>query len=144
MAMINIIVAVNKKGYIGKDNKLMWHNTEDLQLFKNITKDGIVVMGRKTWDSLPTKPLPNRENIVLTRNKEFNIDDFRDGKTYWIIGGEEIYNLFLPYTDNVYVSKIDNDDIGDKSFDLTYVKENFEKKVIRYAKTFKQNIYARV
>lgn len=155
--MINIIVAVNKKNYIGKDNSLMWHNPEDLQLFKSLTKGQILIMGRKTWDSLPKKPLPERYSIVVSRTitdrgENFHFDDSildpkileflsKDSKTYWVIGGEEMYKLFLPYANMVYVSKIDNDEEGDAKFDMDFVKENFILRATRYAKTFKQKIY---
>ena len=65
--MVKIIVAVDKKGAIGKNNDLLYTIKEDLKNFKELTSGNIVVMGRNTWDSLPIKPLPNRTNIVLTK-----------------------------------------------------------------------------
>ena len=65
---IHIIWAQDNNGGIGKDNKLPWHISEDLINFKKITSIHTIIMGRKTWDSLPKKPLPNRRNIVLSSN----------------------------------------------------------------------------
>lgn len=156
--MLNIIVAVNNKGYIGKGNKLMWHNKEDLQLFKKITEGDTLIMGRKTWESLPVKPLPNRKSIILSnkdtggdKSYQFVSGDFltslntlkKSSEIYWVIGGEEIYRQFLPYVDLVYVSFINNDEEGDTKFDIEYVKQNMTCKIIRYCKTIKQKIYAR-
>ena len=72
--MISIIVAVSKNGAIGKNNDLLWHISDDLKRFKAITSEHTVVMGTKTYESLPFKPLPNRENIVITRNKDLHFE----------------------------------------------------------------------
>ncbi|KKQ28677.1 MAG: hypothetical protein A3H17_02250 [Candidatus Levybacteria bacterium RIFCSPLOWO2_12_FULL_37_14] len=69
---ISAIAAIGKNRELGKDNKLLWHIQEDLQRFREITKGHPVIMGRKTWESLPVKPLPNRTNIVVTRNPSFS------------------------------------------------------------------------
>lgn len=69
---ISIIAAIGKNRELGKDNKLIWHIKEDLQRFKDLTSGHPIIMGRKTWDSLPFKPLPNRKNIIVTRDKTFN------------------------------------------------------------------------
>ena len=66
---IHLIWAQDENGGIGVNGKLPWHISEDLRNFKSITNDSIIIMGRKTWDSLPFKPLPNRFNIILTRSK---------------------------------------------------------------------------
>ena len=68
--MLSIIVAIAKNNVIGKDNKLIWHLPEDLKRFKLLTQEKIVVMGKKTWDSLQKKPLPNRLNIIIS-NKHY-------------------------------------------------------------------------
>lgn len=135
----------------------MWHNPEDLKLFKFLTKGSTLIMGRKTWDSLPKKPLPDRYSIIISktikdRGDNFHFDDSilnpkvleflsKDTKTYWVVGGEEMYKIFLPYANMVYVSKIDNDEEGDAKFDMNFVKENFTLRATRHAKTFKQKIY---
>lgn len=153
--MINIIVAINKKGYIGRDNKLMWHNSEDLKLFKQMTLGKTLIMGRKTWESLPTRPLRGRQNIIITTTENFkglgydtwgtvDFDFLKNAEEeYWVIGGENIYNQFLPYADKVFVSIIDDYTEGDKKFDYQWVKDNMTCKLIKYGKTFKQKIYER-
>ena len=70
--MISIIAAVSKNGVIGVDNKLPWNLPEDLKRFKELTTNNVVIMGRKTYESIG-KPLPNRINIVITRNEDFSV-----------------------------------------------------------------------
>lgn len=106
--MIKIIVAVDEKGAIGRNNELLYHIKDDLKNFKSLTSGNVVVMGRNTWESLPIKPLPNRENIVLTTtNKELNgakvINSFDELENYlkdtekdiYIMGGASIYNQVM-------------------------------------------------
>lgn len=109
---IAIIVAIDAKNGIGKDNDLLWHLPNDMKFFKEKTTDNIVVMGRKNFESIPEKfrPLPHRENVILTRNQEFKADNclvfhsfedvmdrFNDeeDRTMFIIGGGEIYKQAL-------------------------------------------------
>ena len=130
---ISIIAAVAQNGVIGKDNDLVWHLPDDMRFFSTKTKGHIVVMGRKNWDSIPLKyrPLPNRENIILTRNKEFRTDGaevfdslekaiIHSNKTpekeIFIIGGSEIYKLALPYTYRMYLTEIAESFEGDTYF----------------------------
>ena len=111
--MIRLIVAYDRNRGIGKDNQLVWKQSADLKRFKDITSGKTVVMGRKTFDSIG-KPLPNRNNIVLTRTKFeipgvnviTDIEQITD-KEYFVIGGSEIYNLFLNRADEIYVTIID-------------------------------------
>ena len=128
-----IIVAVDEKGGIGKDNKIPWNYPEDLQYFSEITKGNgknSVIMGRKTWDSLPKKykPLPHRNNIVLSKvgyskkNCDTEIDFYDEN---WVIGGSQIYNLFLPEVSHIYLTKIPGDYNCDTFFDISYLKKNF-------------------
>lgn len=151
--MINIIVAVNNKGYIGKNNRLMWHNSEDLKLFKSMTEGKTLVMGRKTWESLPVKPLKNRYSIIVSKELDIRGENFHciscldvqamaeSGETYWVIGGEDIYKQFLPFAKFVHISKIDDNQEGDVKFPLDVIKERFTCRIIRYGKTFKQYMY---
>ena len=118
--MISAIVAVDDNWGIGYNGDLLEHIPEDLKYFKALTTGQVVVMGRKTWDSLPKKPLPNRINYVITReakasNEEVSYFDMNCIKMvmqkqtdyeYFIIGGGEIYNQLLPLCDRVYVTKI--------------------------------------
>src|SRR5664280_2468087 len=73
--MISIIVAVSEDWGIGKDNELLWHISEDLKRFKRLTLGNIVIMGKRTWESLPRRPLPGRKNIVLTDNPDETLED---------------------------------------------------------------------
>ena len=119
--ILSLIVAIGKNGEIGKDNSLLWHLPEDMKNFVKLTKNKTVIMGRKTYDSIG-KPLPNRENIVLTRNALFtadgiqvfhNVDSIRkhlvknNVKEAVVMGGAGVYELFLPLVDTIYLSKVD-------------------------------------
>ena len=131
---INIIAALSKNRVIGINNRLPWNIPEDLEYFKRLTsgKNQAVVMGRKTWDSLPIKPLPNRRNWVLTKSNVHSVmpgalvmkdydDVIRMKKMYddiWIIGGESIYRYYIrqPYIDKLYLTEIDAEIKGDTYF----------------------------
>lgn len=119
--MIRAILACDDEWGIGRDNTLPWpHNPADLKWFKDCTHGGIVVMGANTWKSLPRKPLPGRENVVITRRDDVEADvvcDLRSfnkirpqmeaqGKEIWIIGGAFIVNQLLPYIDEIWLSRI--------------------------------------
>ena len=121
--MISAIVAVDNNWGIGYNGDLLEHIPEDLKYFKALTTGHVVVMGRKTWDSLPKKPLPNRINYVITReaktsNEEVSYFDMNCIKMmmqkqtdyeYFVIGGGEIYEKLLPFCNRVYVTKIYKD-----------------------------------
>jgi dihydrofolate reductase len=109
--MLGMIVACDRNGAIGKGGDLPWKQSTDLQHFKNVTMDSNLIMGRKTWESLPGK-LPGREHFVLSRSKEFenvNKIDFEEALEMdgWIIGGGEIYKLFLPHVKILHRTIID-------------------------------------
>ena len=119
--MINIIVAYDKNNAIGKDNKLVWRQSNDLKRFKLLTTDQIVVMGRKTYDSIG-RALPKRINIVISRNnididnvKIINSIDLKEvikesidlKKEIFILGGGEIYKQLMPVADYIYATEID-------------------------------------
>jgi dihydrofolate reductase len=117
--MISIIVAVSEDYGIGKDNELLWHIPDDLKRFKNLTYGQSVIMGKKTWESLPKKPLPGRKNIVLTDDPHECIDcsitaySIKDAlgkcgkdEEIFIIGGGSIYKQFLPFADRLYVTHV--------------------------------------
>lgn len=114
---LSIIVAIAQNQAIGRNNDLIWHISDDLKRFKSLTSGHPVIMGRKTWDSLPKKPLPKRRNIVLTHDPDFHpegadvahtiqqaIELIRDEEETFIMGGSAIYNLFLPFTQRLYVT----------------------------------------
>jgi dihydrofolate reductase len=130
--MINMIVCKNNFDYIGKDNKMLYHIPKDLAFFKRKTVNHVIIMGRKTFESLPGL-LPNREHWVITRDPSFNkarsfnsIDDVLEAidpnVDYYIIGGGEIYKQFMPYADCLYITEVDDFKVGDVRFpsiDLT-------------------------
>ena len=114
---VGLIWAQSTSGVIGRDGTIPWHLPEDLARFKTLTMGHTVVMGRRTWDSLPARfrPLPGRRNVVLTRNRGFDapgaevvgsIDDAIDDQT-WVIGGSEIYHLALPAATRCEVTEVE-------------------------------------
>jgi len=130
MKPISIIVAVAENNVIGKDNQLIWHLPEDMKYFKQTTAGHTVVMGRKTWDSLRIKPLPNRRNIVVTSQNrmiegaevvnsiEAAVALCEGEAECFVIGGETIYRQFLPYTNKLYLTKVHSDFEGDTFFEM--------------------------
>ena len=144
--MIKAIFAIDEANGIGKNNKMPWpFNKEDLKLFKQRTTNQIVVMGKGTWDSsdMPT-PLPNRTNIVVSNSKNQIRDadivlsgpvdlmaDYlkslskKSGKDVFIIGGAQILNLFKPYIEYVYLTKINGSYQCDVKLDLDCFLERF-------------------
>lgn len=130
---IAIIFAMAKNGVIGNNGQIPWHLPEDLKFFKEVTMGETVIMGRKTWESIPDKfkPLVGRDNIVLTKQQDFKLTDPKHSsvlvvnsieeaiskahpdKTIWIIGGSEIYNLAIPFADYIAVTEIDIEPQGD-------------------------------
>ena len=127
--MISFVVAVSRNGVIGNDGGLPWRISTDLKRFKEITMGKPVVMGRKTWESLPRKPLPGRRNIMITRQQGYEApgaDVVRSPKEavklcandpeIAIIGGGEIYRLFWPLVDRLYLTEVDLDVTGDTHF----------------------------
>ena len=137
---ISIIAAVSKNQIIGKDNQLVWNLQKDMKYFSNVTKGHSVIMGRRNWDSIPKKwrPLPQRKNIILSKNKELNIRGATVTNTIeeaieisrsnnddeiFIIGGGEIYNLGIPLSDKLYITEIHSKVDGDTYFPVWNKKE---------------------
>jgi dihydrofolate reductase len=125
---LHLIYARARNGTIGKDNQMPWHLPEDLAHFKRVTLGQPVIMGRKTWDSLPARfrPLPGRLNIVITRQPEWQADGALraasieaamrlcgDAPNAWIMGGAEIYRQAEPLASSAVVTEIDHDYEGD-------------------------------
>ena len=117
--MISIIVAIAENMAIGKNNELLWHIPADLKRFKRITSGHPVIMGKRTWESLPRRPLPNRRNIVITDilgeqidgcELAWSIDEAvakcRPEDENFIIGGALVYRQFLPFTDRLYLTLV--------------------------------------
>lgn len=127
---ISIIACQANNGVIGKDNKLPWHLPEDLKFFKKITSGQSVIMGYRTWESLPFKPLKNRKNFVFCREGTvlvdnpdvepvFDLDKFllrTDINNIFVIGGETLYKLFIDKADEIYLTQIAEDIDGDTYF----------------------------
>ena len=125
---LHLIYARARNGTIGKDGQMPWHLPEDLAHFKRVTLGQPVIMGRKTWDSLPARfrPLPGRLNIVITRQSDWHaegalragsIDEAMrlcgDAPAAWIMGGAEIYRQAEPLASTAVVTEIDADFDGD-------------------------------
>lgn len=117
--MISIIVAVSDDLGIGKNNDLLWHLPEDMKRFKMLTTGNTVIMGKRTWESLPRRPLTNRKNVVITdipgecfegAVTAYSIEDAisvcKDDKEVFIIGGGSIYRQFIPLADRLYITHV--------------------------------------
>ena len=125
---INMIFARSANGVIGKNNAMPWHLPEDLAHFKKLTLGSPVIMGRKTWDSLPAKfrPLPGRTNVVITRQTDWQAEGAQTASSLqdalalcqtsneiWIIGGAQIYAQAEPQATRIEMTYIDKDFEGD-------------------------------
>jgi dihydrofolate reductase len=109
---------MDKKGLIGAGDKLPWHLPSDLRFFRDTTLGQTVVMGSKTYASLG-RPLPNRKNIVLSRSGEYTVKDviaMAASENVFIIGGAEIYKIFIPFADQMIITHIDAEFNGDVYF----------------------------
>mgnify|MGYP003408311979 FL=1 len=126
--MVSIIVAIAQNGTIGDKNSLLWHIKEDMRFFRTTTSGHAVVMGRKTFESLGSRPLPKRTNIVITRaDREFEgaltahsleeaIRLAEGDEEIFIIGGAQIYREALRIADRMYITRVMHDYEGDTSF----------------------------
>ena len=128
MNQTTIVVAISSNNAIGKDNQLLWHLPADLKHFKNITSGHTIVMGRKTYDSIG-KPLPNRRNIVITRQKGLQLEGVevvnsldealaicKEENQVFIIGGAEIYKTALPLTHKIELTRVHQEFEADAFF----------------------------
>ena len=130
MTRINLVFARSTNGVIGVSNTLPWHLPEDMAHFRKLTSSAPVIMGRKTWDSLPARfrPLPNRVNVVVTRQAEWFAEgavrvtglpeaialcEGRQAPEAWVIGGAQIYEAAMPFADRAIITEIDHDFAGD-------------------------------
>lgn len=131
MSVLTLIAAIARNGVIGQDNRLPWHLPEDQQHFRRTTLGAPVIMGRATWDSLPPRwrPLPGRRNIVLTRQAHWQAEGAQPVHTLaqalaataqaqrvFVIGGAAIYALALPHADELVLTEIQRDFVGDSHF----------------------------
>ena len=128
---ISLVAALARGGVIGRDNSIPWRIPADLARFREITMGHPVVMGRKTWDSIPARfrPLPGRRNIVVTRNRKWYGDGAEpvgsleaalelagDDAEVFVIGGAQIYAAALPFADELLLTEIDAEFDGDTLF----------------------------
>ena len=139
-----IIVAISDNNAIGRDNALLWHISEDLKFFRRTTLGCPVIMGRKTFDSIG-KPLPNRRNIILSRSLEkidgcevysdvenLLADPTLKHEKIFIMGGGEIYRLFLPLAKRIFLTHVEVEIAGDTTFPeigeewIEYSRESFK------------------
>jgi dihydrofolate reductase len=131
MSPIALVVAVADNGVIGANGQIPWHVPEDMRRFKTLTMGLPCVMGRRTWGSLPRKPLPGRTNIVLTRDRHFAgagaivVHTLEDGflrateerpREIMVLGGSDIYAQALPRADRIYLTQIHGVFAGDADF----------------------------
>ena len=162
--MITIIAAISENNALGKNNQLIWHLPEDLKRFKKLTSGHCVIMGRKTFESLPKMhPLPNRHNIVITKNKAFKTDGVttchsieealkksNHDKQPFIIGGGEIYKEAMGFTQKIELTKIHETFDADTFFPIIDLKkwklvnEEFHKKTSEVAFGFSYLTYIKI
>ena len=150
---INLIAAIGRNGELGANGKLVWHNRDDKRRFKQLTNDNVVIVGKRTFDGdLGGHSLANRINIVLTSsalNYDVNADDF--GKLYYVnnpatalqlarsfkkdvfvIGGSQIYNIFLPHVEKMYITHVDQEfPEADTYFHIPIPEWEIEKSVVK-------------
>ncbi len=140
---LTLIAAISENNALGKDNQLIWHLSEDLKRFKRLTNGHAIIMGRKTFESLP-KALPNRKNIILTQNTTYQANDawvvhsieaaltLTEGDPQpFVIGGGQIYQLFLPFAKRIELTLVHHHFEADTFFpelDLKYWKQIHEEK----------------
>jgi dihydrofolate reductase len=122
---VGMVWAQARGGVIGADGALPWHLPEDSALFRRLTTGSTVVMGRRTWESLPElfRPLPGRVNVVLTSDRSWAADGaltaasvdavLAEHEDFWVIGGQAVYAEFLPHADRLVVTDVDVEVDGD-------------------------------
>ena len=138
----SIIAAVGKNNELGANNKLMWHLPNDLKFFKNMTDGKTIIMGRKTFASLP-KMLPNRHHVVLSSSNDlpeevsvYNsfeelINAYKDSdEELFVIGGASVYKLFLDISDKIYLTEIDKEYKEADVFFPSFNKDEFDKEIL--------------
>ncbi len=139
---ISIIAAIGKNNELGKNNDLIWKLKGDLKFFKDLTTNHVIVMGRKTFESLP-KMLPNRHHIIISSNNNFNdkvevfnniysfLEKYKNYKDeIFIIGGASIYKSFLEYANKLYLTEIDEEDKNADVYFPTFDKNFWNKEYI--------------
>lgn len=140
---VSMIAAVGKNLELGKNNNLIWHFKEDMKFFKDTTMGHTVVMGRKTFESLP-KALTGRKNIVISSNAEYQAQgatvvtsveealQIADNEEIFVIGGGKIYSEFLPYADKLYLTEIYAECADADTYFPQFNKSDYIKEIINY------------
>lgn len=138
--MLILVIGCDEDGGIGKDGKMPWpHSKEDMKRFKQLTSNTAILMGRKTWDSLPIKPLPNRFNMVLSKNKEFadnasgcyvindinKVKELSSNSDIYLIGGAELVEALKDSIGMIFLSRFNGSFDCDTFIDLDWIDENF-------------------
>ncbi|MBA3581632.1 MAG: dihydrofolate reductase [Gammaproteobacteria bacterium] len=135
MAVLSLIAAMDRNRLIGRDNQLPWHLSADLQRFKALTLHKPIVMGRKTHESIG-KPLPQRDNIVVSRNPDFQaagcqmassledaLQSAKEAEEIMLIGGAQLYAQALPLASRLYLTIIDHEFVGDAWFPAWHAQD---------------------
>ena len=138
---LSIIVAVSENNVIGKNNSLIWHLPADMKFFKEKTTDHVIITGRKNYESIPEKfrPLPDRKNIVITRQKNYHapgaivvssienalqyVSENHNDEEIFIIGGAEIYRQTISVCDKIYLTRLHHTFEGDAYFPIINEKD---------------------
>ena len=132
--MKGILVAVSPEGIIGKDNSIPWHYSTDLKRFKRLTLGKTVIMGRRTWESLPVKPLPDRRNIVITQSSLEDVECFQsidnalatcEGDV-WFIGGAGIYQEALGKADIIDMTLVPDNVSGEGCVEFPKIGDEWD------------------
>lgn len=141
---ISIIAAVGKNNELGKNGDLIWHFREDMQFFKKTTTGATVIMGRKTFESLP-KALPNRRNIVITGNTDYTVQgaevvgsieealEVTKSDKVFIIGGASIYKALLPHADTIFLTEIDAECADADTYFPDFNKRGYNREVLGHS-----------
>jgi len=149
--MLIMIAAIGKNNELGKDNGLIWSFSKDMKFFREKTKNSVIVMGRKTFNSLP-RILPNRKHVVLSKGKEFNKEldedvvvmedkeqliqyckELSQSKDVFVIGGASIYAMFLPIADRMYLTQIEAEEKNADVYFPEICESEWDKSVLESA-----------
>ena len=161
MSYVGLIWAQSASGVIGRAGEIPWRLPEDMSRFKDLTIGHTVVMGRRTWESLPARvrPLPGRRNVVLTRQADYmaegavvvtSLEDALKDRDIWVIGGAEIYALALPRATRCEVTEVDvdlprrDDDAVAPLLDEAWVAEDADWQVSRVGLRYRFSSYRRI
>ena len=143
---MKLIVACDPKGGIGYNGKLPWDKLQgDLPRFKELTTNQVVLMGRKTWDSLPKKPLPNRTNWIKSTGpvRDPDLDPIIKDKEVWLIGGGTMIKLYWEFIDEIHLSRTFAEYTCDTFIDLVKLEQEFDRTNIEQCEDHTYEIWKR-